>query len=332
MVRSVLAQKLHLPHLEPIHQAMPHQWLVNGAGAGNGGRVFTTGSIKDGDVVTCALTTGGKCLVIPTVVSSPITVHVQALSPLNLYISPSVVNVCSGTPVSFTVYGINANSSTSYQWSVNQQLENVNSGSFTTNGLHDGDMIGCTVIDAEHCIAPSSATPVKVTIEAQPSVTFSINPVIKKGGNVQLAPTIAGNVISWEWSPADGLSNASVAAPVANPTVTTNYTLTVVTAAGCQNTGEVTVSVQDSVSPPNAFTPNGDGINDTWNIGSITDYPGCKVDIFNRYGQQVFHSMGYGKPWDGTNGSSPVPVGTYYYIINLNNGQRALTGYVAVIR
>jgi len=79
----------------------------------------------------------------------------------------------------------------------------------------------------------------------------------------------------------------------------------------------VIVLVQENISPPNAFTPNGDGINDTWNIGSIADYAGCKVDIFNRYGQQVFHSTGYGRPW-GWNSRGAVPVGTYCYIINLN--------------
>jgi len=56
------------------------------------------------------------------------------------------------------------------------------------------------------------------------------------------------------------------------------------------------------------FSPNGDGINDTWNINTLSfQYPDCTVDVFNRYGQQLFHSEGYSKPWDGTYNKSHYP-------------------------
>ncbi len=85
------------------------------------------------------------------------------------------------------------------------------------------------------------------------------------------------------------------------------------------------------VSIPNTFTPNGDGINDIWNIANLDTYPKITVTIFNRNGTPVYFSNGYPTPWDGNYNGSKVPLGTYYYVITgVNN--KPLTGYVAVIR
>lgn len=98
--------------------------------------------------------------------------------------------------------------------------------------------------------------------------------------------------------------------------------------------GTLTVmAIPPTVIIPNAFTPNGDGINDLWNIKSIEAYPKCIVSVYSRYGTLVYQSKGYPRSWDGTSNGSPVPTGTYYYIINLNaDNSKPLTGYVAVIR
>lgn len=82
----------------------------------------------------------------------------------------------------------------------------------------------------------------------------------------------------------------------------------------------------------NAFSPNGDGINDKWNLPFLDHFSDCRVQIFNRHGQIVFTSVGYNNPWDGTINGKVAPVGTYYYIIDLRNGERPLTGYVVVLR
>jgi gliding motility-associated-like protein len=83
---------------------------------------------------------------------------------------------------------------------------------------------------------------------------------------------------------------------------------------------------------PNTFTPNGDGINDTWNIVNIEAYPDCTVNIFNRWGQKVYASVGYAKSWDGLYNNAPLPVSTYYYIIDLKNGTKAYSGDITIIR
>jgi gliding motility-associated-like protein len=82
---------------------------------------------------------------------------------------------------------------------------------------------------------------------------------------------------------------------------------------------------------PNTFTPNNDGINDTWNIEALETYPLSITQVFNRYGTLIFQSIGYGKPWDGRQNGKPVPEGTYYYKIDLKNGQ-IFSGWLAILR
>jgi len=83
---------------------------------------------------------------------------------------------------------------------------------------------------------------------------------------------------------------------------------------------------------PNTFTPNGDGINDTWDVKFLNLYSNCTVNIYNRYGENVFSSIGYGIPWDGRYKGLPLPTGTYYYIIDLKSGIKPLSGFLALIR
>src|SRR5204862_357629 len=78
---------------------------------------------------------------------------------------------------------------------------------------------------------------------------------------------------------------------------------------------------------PNAFSPNGDGTHDKWDITFLESYPGCVIDVYNRYGQLVYHTVNYPVPWDGKINGRDAPVGTYYYIINPKNGRKPLTSY-----
>lgn len=103
---------------------------------------------------------------------------------------------------------------------------------------------------------------------------------------------------------------------------------------GC--TGADTIAVKETICIPsrfpNTFTPNGDGINDTWDINGLRGFPQCTVFIYSRWGQLVFKSIGYPKPWDGRENGKDLPVGTYYYVIELKNGTPPLSGYVTIIR
>jgi gliding motility-associated-like protein len=111
------------------------------------------------------------------------------------------------------------------------------------------------------------------------------------------------------------------------------YTLTVTSNRGCGfSVDEVFVKVFKNVVVPNAFSPNGDGINDTWQIRGLSSYPDAILQVFNRYGQQLFESKSYNTPWNGTYKGTPLPVGTYYYIIDLRIGEPPLSGWVLILR
>lgn len=129
------------------------------------------------------------------------------------------------------------------------------------------------------------------------------------------------------------------------PVVTTSATIAspvgkyeiIVDSAVSNNYAFVYIPGVLSISPsklaiPNTFTPNGDGINDVWNIKYLDYYPKCTVDVFSRYGAKLFHSIGYSVPWDGTFRGQLLPAGTYYYIINLRNGSGQLSGYITIIK
>lgn len=87
-----------------------------------------------------------------------------------------------------------------------------------------------------------------------------------------------------------------------------------------------------TVNIPNTFTPNGDGVNDFWNISALSYYPNCLVSIYNRYGSLVYQSKGYSKAWDGLFNNKLLPVGTYYYLIDLNTNNKKFSGDITIIR
>jgi gliding motility-associated-like protein len=95
---------------------------------------------------------------------------------------------------------------------------------------------------------------------------------------------------------------------------------------------QVTIEGISALNIANTITPNGDGINDYWKISGIENYPNASVQIFTRYGQKVFDSKGYAQPFDGTSNGTPLPVGVYYYIINLNTNCNLLSGNLTIIR
>lgn len=136
------------------------------------------------------------------------------------------------------------------------------------------------------------------------------------------------------WMPSETLNDSTIANPVSTPLETTIYYVIVQDASGCTNIDSVLVSIKPKFNPNNGFTPNGDGKNDVWIIGDLTDFPNIEVNVFNRWGQQLFSSKGYSNPWDGTYDGKEVPVGTYYYVIDLKDEKYpdAFTGPLTIMR
>ena len=92
------------------------------------------------------------------------------------------------------------------------------------------------------------------------------------------------------------------------------------------------------ISVPNAFSPNGDNINETFYIQGINAYPKNKFSVFNRWGVVVFEKEKYGNDWNGTSavlggiGGEPLPVGTYFYVLDLGNGTTPMSGFIYLNR
>lgn len=137
----------------------------------------------------------------------------------------------------------------------------------------------------------------------------------------------------YKWTPPTYLNNDTALRPIVTPIFTTVYRITAYGLGNCISTDTVKVVAFKQLKIPNAFSPNGDGKNDKWEIIYLNDYPNSKVDVFDRNGHVVFHSTNYNYPWDGTLNGNPLPVGTYYYIIELNNnGYSKLSGSVTILR
>ena len=162
------------------------------------------------------------------------------------------------------------------------------------------------------------------------TVTVSINPsavanagidqsiLSGQGINIGGNPTNpgGGNVV---WAPNIALTDTSATNPVASPTVTTTYIVFVTNTFGCISSDTMVVTVLPPFDIPNGFTPNGDSKNDTWMLDNLYKFPNAEVEVYNRWGEQLFYSRGNYQPWNGNYNGSPVPVGTYYYIIKLND-------------
>jgi gliding motility-associated-like protein len=165
-----------------------------------------------------------------------------------------------------------------------------------------------------------------------PSVNAGPDKLVLEGGLDSLEGSGSGNNIIYLWTPNKWLTSYVIARPKVSPLDDIMYTLTVTSSDGCTVSDNVFVKVLKAPTIPNLFTPNNDGINDTWEILYLGSYPGATLEVYNRYGQMIFHSVGYSKPWDGKVNGNPVPVGTYYYIINPKNGRKQLTGFVDILR
>ena len=87
-----------------------------------------------------------------------------------------------------------------------------------------------------------------------------------------------------------------------------------------QRISNATLLFYNELFIPNAFSPNGDGINDFWEILGLQNYPGNKLEVFNRLGIKLYETDNYQNDWYGTYNGEKLPDGTYFYQLNLSEG------------
>ena len=310
-------------------------WAVNGISSTNSGSTFSPASLKDGDVVSCTLTSNANlCPANLTATSNNITVQVIDVPVASVTIAATDTVICTGSTVELTATSINGGPNAAYQWKLNGVNTGSNSALYANNSFANGDVINCVFTSSLRCAVPNSVTsnPIKMSVDKVPVVTIRPDTVILLGSSIKLNTVTTGNIVSYLWSPLTTLDNPIAKDPIATPAATTTYQLRVTTPGNCKAAAHVTITPITEVTITNAFSPNGDGINDLWNIPGLSSYADCSVQIFNRYGQLLFQSKGYTTPWNGTFNGQIVPIGTYYYIISTDKISGKKSGSVTVLR
>jgi len=240
----------------------------------------------------------------------------SAIQSLLFNLSPTVTiseiiktTICDGQAIDLKAI----HSAGTVKWSTEETTDQI---SVTTGGTYR-----VTVTSTAGCIADTSII-----------VTFLPNPVLnvkdtsicpfKREPITLFAPS---GYASYAWNGLAGNQTYEVSLPE-------TVSLTVTDANGCQTTQQITVADKcPEIVIPNAFTPNNDGINDTWDIEGLNSDQSVVVRVFSRYGTQVYQSNGYGSPWNGNSGSKKLPPGVYYYILTAKNGTQKFSGSVTII-
>ena len=251
--------------------------------------------------------------------------------PIALFDVTPVV-LCQGTPNVFTDQSTAPNSTiANWNWDFadgSTSTSGTPSKTYSVPGNYD---ISLTVKNTQGCTSDPYIRNVDVNV--QPVIDAGPSFVVPTGTAIQFNPTANDSTnVSFLWTPTGDIFNPAVLRPVITANQSLTYTLTATGPTGCTASDTMSVKVLLPVIIPNAFSPNGDGINDTWVLANLADYPGATVEVFNRYGQKVFTSKGYSTPWDGTYKGKTLSFATYYYIIYLNNGFKPLNGTITIVK
>ncbi|OGX91062.1 gliding motility-associated C-terminal domain-containing protein [Hymenobacter coccineus] len=298
-----------------------YQWFVNNVAVATG-PTFSSSTLVNGDQVRVEVTpTAGLCVTTNLVAATVTVTRIPTPTPtLAINVQPDGP-VCLGAPLTFSIASVTeAGPAPAYQWQVNgSDVNGATNPTFTSTTLRAGQVVTLRLRTTNVCGQPATAISNGVTVRIQPPVVVNAGPdkEILLGTSVVLEGTADGNY-PVTWTPAAGLtiSASDPLHPVAAPTQTTTYTLSAGD-GGCASSDQVTVTVRPPVRIPNAFTPNGDGRDDTWQIEFIEQFPDNTVTVFNRWGNKIFSADNYSRAneWRGDINGQPAPVGTYYYVV-----------------
>ncbi|MFB6305813.1 MAG: gliding motility-associated C-terminal domain-containing protein, partial [Flavobacteriales bacterium] len=311
-------------------------WKVNGSTVQSSNNTsYSSSSLSDNDKISANLITeNDSCITPDTVNSNFITMQTKTKSSPTVSISSSDKDICQGDGITFTATPGNANDPVC-DWYINGSLAKKGGGMNFSPSLSPGNSkVWCEIRDGV-CSDTVRSNEINVSVtQFKPFVNGNLELFV--GESVQL---VAGGGNSYKWSPAKGLNAVNVPRPRSTPKNTIRYSVEIQN-NGCDTTLQVLVRVKKPpVKPHNAITPNGDGVNDTWTIPGISNFPNNEVKIYTRWGQRIFFKENYnnGKGWDGTQNGTILPAGTYYYVINLNREDvkekfDIVTGYIAIIK
>lgn len=197
---------------------------------------------------------------------------------------------------------------------------------FTKSGNH---RIRLTVTTRKNCIDSYTADYL-VLDEIKPKVGEDI--VTSLGIGTQLHAT---GSVSYQWEPAEFLTNPTIANPIATVTENTQFVVTGTDYYGCQSKDSMWVNVAEDyrIIPNNVITPDGNNENDVWVVRNLENYPNNHVSVFDRWGREVYAQDGYSNDWGATNYNGHLLMdGTYYYVIEFPETGKVMKGAITVVR
>ncbi len=218
----------------------------------------------------------------------------------------------------------------------NLQFRLGNTGGFQAVTSFNNLAVGSYIVFVrnESGCESSQTVNVRANNPAGSTVNAGADITTPKGKAIRL---LATGTVTYKWTPTTGLSDPSIADPVANPLQTTTYTVTGKDQTGCESTDEITITVTDNgdLVVTNLLTPDNNGINDTWEIVNIEKYPAAEVKVYDRWGLEVFSTIGYNNTWDGrSKDGEKLPDGAYYYQVSVTIGgqRKTFTGGMNIMR
>jgi len=246
-------------------------------------------------------------------------------------------NVCSGQ---FRHYNVISNPGSTYTWSI----DGVVQAGFTSNefehiwNISDTYLMEVQERSADGCLGPVKSG--QVFVHPLPSLAASgVNSVSQsEDGKIDFTFTDVPDgtyTISYTSGSFTNVivlgGKATVEAP---PGIFNNLSINV---SGCMSSASANVVLTDpeqlNLIIPEAFSPNGDLVNDVWNIRNIDLCPNAEVTIYNRWGQSVWKSeRGYHQPWDGKSNGINLPIDSYHYVIDLHNRLKPIVGEITIVR
>ncbi|WP_170878461.1 FG-GAP-like repeat-containing protein [Daejeonella lutea] len=328
-----------------------YQWKINGVNSGvlTTSVTFSPTGLKVGDQVSVEAFVANACGTIFPAASNVITMTPPSLEAPAIIIRTDNTEVCTGANVIFTLLATYAGSAPSYQWMRNGvAIPGATAGILNISQLADGDRISCDVTSNDPCqaITQAKSNEIKIAIMSTPApeITIMSNAkLVYNGAAVTFTASTqnAGPQPEYEWL-VNGIKSGTNApvfvtrelqeGDVVECRLLSNLNLA---CKGIETvlSNAIAISITDitTVEPPSAFSPNGDAVNDTWEIPGISAFPESRIKVFNRYGSEVYNSVGYEKPWTGEYNGAVIPVGVYYYWIVLGNGT-TVKGNVTVLR
>jgi gliding motility-associated-like protein len=251
----------------------------------------------------------------------------------------------NGTPITGnTATSTSTASATACLWQ--QASYSWNSGSNTTAELSIigrnlssfGNDFAIDDVSMTHPVSCTFSKSTAITVIPGPFANAGPDKSIIAGDEVTLDGTGTSNPTSIAWTPNTNITGANTYTPSVNPSTTTTYVLSVRGNNNCVSTDNVLVTVLPyCIKVMDAFTPNGDGMNDRWlvvNNGGVCARQ-ILVSVFNRYGSLVYKNDNYNNDWTGIYKGKPIPDGTYYYVVSyqlLTGAYLKLKGDVTILR